>query len=312
MSKTSIQWATHTSNYQAGCTKVSAACRYCYAIPQSIRIENMGGAERYAGTTNGDLTAPRWTGAVNIDRPAMARIFQGLRQARKPRRVFLNSMSDTFHAAVEEEVLAELAVELRTVPPKHSILLLTKRPFRMLVWQRRHFPAGLPANVWAGVTAENQAAIDERLPLLLQLEAGVRFASMEPLLGPVDIQGYLYPDTERPRRPGGLTLPPGYRDDVGLSWVIVGGESHRSPKKARGTELSWVEGVVDQCRAAGAAVFVKQLGTRWASSASTIDRSTVYASGDSKGADPLNWPASIRFRQLPAHHNGGGIHVWSL
>ena len=283
MGKTEIQWATHTATYMAGCNKVSPARMRCYAIPQSIRIENMGGPARYTGTTNRDLSNPQWSGQINIDAAEMARIFQGLRMARKPRRVFLNSMSDTFHPGASDEVLAELARELETVPTKHQILLLTKRPERMLEWQRRHFPNGLPGNVWAGCTVEDQTRADERIPLLLNVRARVRFLSVEPMLEHIELH------LER-------------RPLARIDWVIVGGESHRSPRLARPTRLRWVESIVRQCRQAGAAVFVKQMGTAWASTAHTIDRTTVYASGDTKGARPHNWPASIQIRQLPAKH----------
>lgn len=303
MAETSIEWATHSDNYQAGCTKESAACLRCYAIPQSIRIENMGGAARYAGTTNRDLSAPAWTGQINVDREALARIFQGLRAARKPRRVFLNSMSDTFHPGAPEDVLAELARELRTVPPKHAILLLTKRSERMKRWARQHFPKGLPGNVWCGVTVENQAQAEARVPDLIDTPARVRFLSVEPMLGPIDLttidasgdaiesivdalNGVLHVNLDPYPIPS-------------IDWVIIGGESHRSARLARPTEIAWVEGLVAQCKAAGAAVFVKQMGTRWASTAHTIDRSTVYAAGDTKGARMGNWPASIQLRELP-------------
>jgi len=255
MAETSIEWATHTENYQSGCTKVSPACRNCYALPMSVRIANMGGADRYAHATNGDLSSPQWSGTITSDLEAMRRIFRGLRAARKPRRVFLNSMTDTFHADVPEEVLDELAAELRTVPDKHVVMLLTKRPARMLAWQRKHFPEGLPQTVWAGTTAEDQKRADERIPLLLQIKGPVRFLSMEPMVGPVTlIPSALggYPSSDEWSRRGSH-LP----EDQRIDWVIVGGESGRG---ARPMHPDWVRQLRDECQAAGVPLHFKQWG----------------------------------------------------
>ncbi|MEL6207775.1 MAG: DUF5131 family protein [Pseudomonadota bacterium] len=321
MAETHIEWATHAENYQAGCTKKSPACRGCYAIPMSIRIANMGGPGRYDGVTNGDLKNPQWTGKVVADLDALRRIFQGLRSARKPRRVFLNSMTDTFHEDAPEEALDLLAAELRTVPDKHVVMLLTKRPERMAAWALRHFPDGLPNTVWCGTTLEDQRRADERIPHLLQVPVRVRFLSMEPLLGPVDLRHWIQPytycgncgeyekgdhyegtckgcgtaffdfgstvygyDQLEQRREGREE----YDDRQPLNWVIVGGESGAG---ARPMETVWAHQIIHQCRKACVPVFVKQMGTVWAKE---------HGCKDKKGGNISEWPGSLRVREMPS------------
>lgn len=262
---TKIEWATHTVNWLAGCTKVSPACTHCYAETMSRRQVHMG-TERYRGTV--DLDTGRWTGVVRYDPEAMRRAFVDLRSARKPRRVFCNSMSDTFHKDAPPESLDHLAEQIRTTTARlgehrHVIMLLTKRPSRLLAWQREHFPDGLPPWVWVGTTVEDQRRADERAPVLLEVKTqGVRFLSCEPLLGPVDLTSLKDPD--------GMTVDAlrGYwcdnphatdadGDTGGIRWVIAGGESGRG---ARPMHPAWARSLRDQCTRAGVPFFFKQWG----------------------------------------------------
>lgn len=297
---TKIEWATHTSNWLAGCTKVSPACAHCYAETMSARLATMPHApDRYR---DGVIERRRWTGRVSYDRDALQLAFADLLGARWPRRVFINSMSDTFHEVVPSASLAELATYIlqhnviraarRRVRrgeasgvdhinaglmhrDDHVIMLLTKRPGRLLSWQRERFPGGLPSWVWVGCTVEDQRRADERVPVLLEVRtAGVRFLSVEPLLGPVALVPYL-------DQPAGCCAICGFepvegvakfRDlhgaaepcprcratawDARIGWVIAGCESGAGRRE---TSVGWVRAIRDDCTKAGVPFFLKQL-----------------------------------------------------
>lgn len=304
MNTTTIEWATHSASYQAGCTKVSPACTNCYAIPQSARLERMG-QDRYAGVAvHRAGSPPRWTGQVTVDYAALRGIFRDLAAAKRPRRLFLNSMTDTFHAGTgpvrvdgvgANLALARLAQELENPAlAPHVVMLLTKRADRARAFQQVFFPQGLPPWVWLGVTVEDQLRADERLPDLVQTRAkGVLFVSMEPLLGPVDLTCVACPTADAPQHRidvlrrgywckfGWLGLGPaaqlgeprgGFTNHSDLpgrvSWVITGGESGPN---ARPTHPAWVKALRDQCAACDShpAFFHKQWG-EWGS-ASQLD-----------------------------------------
>lgn len=289
MSTTKIEWATHTSNWLAGCTKVSPACTHCYAETMTRRLASgLGdGQPRYqAGVI--DTDTGRWTGRIAYDAEAMRRAFDGLRQARKPRRVFINSMSDTFHYDVPPESLGPQGLagaiahaHIAGVGKRgHVIMLLTKRPANLLKWQRAYFSQGLPPWVWVGCTVEDQKRADERVPVLLQVKASVRFLSAEPMLGPVSMEKR----RDTPMFNGGTGeewLPSlwscwecggsrYFQTDPylvhcshcggtgrGIHWVICGGESGR---KARPMHPAWAQSLRDQCTDAGVPFFFKQWG----------------------------------------------------
>ncbi len=254
---TKIEWATHTANWLAGCTKVSPACTHCYAETMSARLATMPHApDRYRDGVTKDR---RWTGRVSYDRDALHAAFRAFRYARQPQRVFVNSMSDTFHADAPPESLADLASSIRAWGDGaenggHVIMLLTKRHDRLLSWQREHFPDGLPAWVWAGCTVEDQRRADERVPVLLDVAARVRFLSVEPMLGPVDLAqaGGIRWDSVGDSTPG--TGESFATSDIG--WVIVGCES--GPRR-RETSGEWVRAIRDDCVRAGVPFFLKQL-----------------------------------------------------
>lgn len=228
MARTKIEWATHTMNDQAGCSKNSPACTYCYAMTLSVRIGNMGNHARYEGVTNGSMKKPAWTGKVQCDLNIRRRNFAEIRNAVKPRRTFYGSMTDLFHESLEitGEELELLADEVRSLRKgckvPQVVMFLTKRPERLLAWQKHYFPDGLPPQVWVGVTVEDQTWAKKRVPVLIKVNAHVRYLSCEPLLGKVRIlKGWAKK----------------------LEWVIVGGESGH---KARPSEVKWVRGLRDQ------------------------------------------------------------------
>lgn len=155
-------------------------------------------------------------------------------------------------------------------------------------------------SIWLGVSVEDQQRADERIPLLLQTPAAVRFLSCEPLLEELDLRRWLCPErgprSEREARQHGDVV----YDPSDLHWVIVGSESG---PKARPCELSWIRSIMHQCRAAKVPVFVKQLGSVWAAEhnrwiCSDLLRASMTRS-DPKGGNPEAWPESLRVRQFP-------------
>lgn len=223
---TSIEWTDKTWNPVAGCLAVSAGCTNCYAATLAYRLEAMG-MEKYAGLTRKSGGRAVWTGKLTLD----AKTLEMPRRWRKPRLVFVNSMSDLFHEHVPVEYIARVWAVMRDTP-HHTYQILTKRPERMLdVLSRRDFPV-LP-NVWLGTSVEDGRVLD-RIDVLRQVPAAVRFISFEPLIGSV----------------AGADL-------TGIDWAIVGGESGPG---ARPMEAEWVEEILRVCRRFGVAFFFKQWG----------------------------------------------------
>lgn len=265
--KTRIEWTDATWNPVTGCTKVSEGCDHCYA--ETI-------AHRFAGTAaypNGfDVTL----------RPE--RLDQPLRW-RRPRRIFVNSMSDLFHKDVPDEYIARVFAVM-ALAPQHTFQVLTKRPGRMRslftsvdFWRTVGYicdDAGNPdvapdrlhpaPNVWLGVSVENQKWADVRIPELLATPAAVRFLSCEPLLGPVDLAPWLWEGVKQPTDYGTgveYDVAPSYA----LDWVIVGGESGAG---ARPMHPAWARSLRDQCTAAGVPFLFKQWG-EWAPAGRCFD-----------------------------------------
>lgn len=259
--KTGIAWTDATWNPIRGCTPVSEGCRYCYAASVAARFSGPG--MPYEGLAERTPKGPRWTGEVrliedHLDDPL---------HWRKPRRVFVNSMSDLFHPALWLQVIARIFAVMAAAP-QHTFQVLTKRPERMAQLLNdsgflsaveefaviRLWP--LP-NVWLGTSVENQEAAGERIPHLLRTPAAVRFLSCEPLLGPIDLEGRLDTDHECPE--GGPVCGQCFAGAPAarIHWVIVGGES--GPNH-RPFDPAWARSLRDQCREAGVAFFFKQVG----------------------------------------------------
>lgn len=211
--QTTIEWTDMTWNPVTGCTKISQGCKHCYAERMAHRLHAMG-ASRYANefrlTLHEDL----------LDRP---------KSWRRPRRVFVNSMSDLFHDDVPVGFIRR-AFDTMAACPQHCFQILTKRSRRL-----RELAPDLPwpSNIWMGVSVENQSVV-KRVEDLAKTPAVVRFLSCEPLIGPLE------------------RLPL-----EGIHWVIVGGESGPG---ARPMLSSWVQRILTQCRAADVAFFFKQWG----------------------------------------------------
>jgi protein gp37 len=310
-----IEWTDATWPVVKGCDYVSPGCANCYAADLIHRHSfnpNKKISLPVAGLTEVRGGRPRWTGKVYLNEPHLADPLTWTR----PRMIFVPSHGDLFHEDVPDEFLLAVFDVMRRCTwaggqncgriggGGHTFQVLTKRPERMrdfvtrLRWdgERLHlaepgspFPPGSLASVleqiWLGVSVEDQQRADERIPVLLQTPAAVRFLSVEPLLGPVDLTPWLYSDK--------------------VGWVIVGGESGPG---ARPCHLEWVRSIVRQCKAASVPVFVKQLGSRpegyvWVPSAERpgdgTDSCVSLRVFDRKGGLPHEWPADIRVREFP-------------
>lgn len=372
-----IEWCDATWQVTHGCKKIAAGCANCYAIKDAHRMAGHPNA-KISGPRQG-LTVDRsrpyhkgkrldWTGIV---RTAPENLDWPLRK-RKPLRIFVNSNSDLFHEDVPFEYIAAV-YGVMAACPQHTFIVLTKRPERMLAFmewlhdpseglvdaslacdtprKKAHYcglravrllpnlpralqesfnaamaSAGVPLpNVWHGVSIANQQDADANIPILLQVPSAIRFVSAEPLIGPVYLQGN-WTNAE-------VTAALGTNK---LDWVIVGGESGPG---ARPCGIAWIRSIVEQCKAAGVPVFVKQLGAKVFTTDADMDfkaaekRGDAYAcyvdrtmlingggaavfrceggevvdEGDAaypwpttgKGGDPSEWPEDLRVRKIP-------------
>ncbi len=260
---THISWTDETWNPVTGCSRVSEGCRNCYAAKLAPRLAGMG----QKGYTKLPWTAKNAPENVFLHED---RLEKPLRW-KKPRRVFVNSMSDLFHEQVPDKFIRRVwRVMLDT--PRHTYQILTKRPERMANWVEENVygPAeygdwtltgiggGIVRNIWLGTSVEDQRAADKRIPHLLVTPAAIRFLSCEPLIGPVDLKKF-YPSVGSPNFSTvalSSTLV-GSRKVHLVDWVIAGGES--GPKH-RPMHPDWVRRLRDQCRNSDAAFFFKQWG----------------------------------------------------
>jgi len=315
-----IQWTDATWNPVTGCSKVSQGCKHCYALRDWAR-----------------LSAPRpkpnvYTGREFTDvmfHPE--RLDQPLRWT-KPRRVFVNSMSDLFHEHIGVEDLAAAFAYMGRAY-WHTFQVLTKRPEQMhamltsedfldvyhgaghaaqvdaeeilgsrgqfSVFERkrddvrsRDFALPLP-NVWLGVSVEDQETADERIPLLLKTPAAVRFVSYEPALGPIDFCETFGMWWNATMRAFESTGPQFNRQN-GRRGIDWLIVGGESGSKARPCVIGWVRNTILQCRAAGVPVFVKQLGAQ-----PTNREGEPHPLRDRKGGDMTEWPEDLRVREFP-------------
>lgn len=275
--QSNIEWTDATWNPVRGCVKVSPGCANCYAETFAERFRGVNGHPYEQGF---DL------------RLVPEKLLEPL-SWKKPRRVFVNSMSDLFQDGVPWAFI-EQAFDVMQQTPQHTYQVLTKRAENMRLfaeWWAFHHDGPL-ANVWLGVSVENQRFADERIPLLLHTPAAVRFISAEPLLGAVRLDKFLWDYS--PTRAAGYEYLAA-KENERLHWVIVGGESGHG---ARQFHVEWARSIVEQCFAARVPVFVKQLGAdaRDESKHSTMGRLFLRSR---KGGDPDEWPADLRVREFP-------------
>lgn len=228
---TSIEWTDATWNPATGCTKVSAGCNNCYAATLARgrlrhRYTKQEPAEDTPENREDPFAVRLWE--ERLDQPS---------RWRKPRMVFVNSMSDLFHKQIPDGFTRDV-FEVMLAEERHIYQVLTKRPARAAAfWDRHRSDFGherIPEHIWIGTSVESQD-VDHRIRHLQQVPATVRFLSCEPLLGAMEL------------------------DLDGIDWVIVGGESghqHRPP------EPEWIRDIRDQCLEASVPFFFKQWGGR--------------------------------------------------
>jgi protein gp37 len=255
--RSSIEWTDATWNPTTGCTKISPGCAHCYIEhTPPFRINGRRFAEGHI---------PLQLHHDRLDQPL---------HWRKPRRIFVNSLSDLFHDDVPDEFLHDVYHTMEQAR-QHQFHVLTKRPRRMREYLNCRYGGGrIPSrHIWHGVTVENRrwtCRIDE----LRQALTALRFLSLEPLLedlGELDLRG--------------------------INWVMVGGESGPGARPCR---VDWVRSIRGQCAAAGVTCFVKQLGARPTALCPPHGCSCDLELRHRKGADPAEWPADLRVREFPA------------
>lgn len=284
--KSKIEWTNATWNPLRGCSRISEGCRFCYAEGIAARFSGPGMA--YEGLAHRVGGEARWTGKVVL---VEDKLTMPLRW-KKPRMIFVNSTSDLFHESVPDEWI-DRVFAVMALCPQHTFQVLTKRADRMQAYMtarngmgNRHAALEMPLpNVWLGVSVEDQATADARIPHLLATPAAKRFVSYEPALGPVDFYYALRgigPATEVRRGQ--------------LDWIIVGGESGRG---ARPFDLQWARDVIAQCKDAGVACFVKQLGAKVTGPHPNGVNETTLEFRHSKAGDIEEWPADLRVREFP-------------
>lgn len=243
---TAIEWTDRTWNPTTGCSKVSPGCAHCYAETLSLRF---------------GWSKKPWTPENAAENVVLhpERLNKPL-SWRKPSMVFVNSMSDLFHELIPFEFVTQV-FDVMVTAKQHTFQVLTKRPERMREFMRGYWHGGDPSvcvsptrpakNIWLGTSVENQRWADERVPILLDTPAAVRFLSCEPLLGPVTFRW----------RPWAPFVNANHLDSIrgGLHWIIVGGESGPTH---RALDAEWARTIRDQAVEADVAFFFKQWGGR--------------------------------------------------
>ena len=317
---TSIEWATHTFNPWIGCEKVTAGCKNCYAsVDTFARTSKARGLPLWGPTSVRHRTSEAnwrkplaWNNVARKSREIHEHInrTEGGRVPWQRPRVFCASLADVFEARPELEWwradLWRLIEECREL----DWLLLTKRPENVPAMVPTGWLIEWPSHVWLGTSVEDQEQADARIPHLLTIPASVRFLSLEPLLGPVDLRSACWGEgKERP--PLDVQLRQGVgveaRPVRALDWIIIGGESG---PKARPCQAEWARSLVNQGVRAGVPVFVKQLGAAYSDPLHGVaGRSLVVPSeakplvrrrlAHPKGADVAEWPSELAIRQGP-------------
>jgi protein gp37 len=314
---TTIAWTGETWNPIAAfdketgkrgwiCARVSPGCENCYAEAMNRWV---GNRHRY-----------RVPELAKVDIRIDPKMLAWPLELKKPEKIFVCSMTDLFLDEHTDEMIDQVFAVMLACP-QHTFQVLTKRPERAKEYLTKQwrlddiygagYAIGRPVdaeawplpNVWLGVSAEDQKRADERIPILRETPAAVRWVSYEPALGPVDLRNHLWPvhahwPAKYPSPEAAIAAGEevGYKPQGLISqawaaslihWVVVGGESGRG---ARAFDPAWAESIVTQCKNARAFPFVKQMG-------SVIAKRDGYA--DHKGEDPSEWPEALRVREYP-------------
>ena len=308
--RTKIAWTDATWNPFRGCSRISPGCQNCYAERMCSRglpgLKSPIDGEDFATKTP---SGPRWTGRVELIESALEIPLRW----RKPRRIFVNSMSDTFHESISLLELERVWRVIVTAAGRgHTMIVPTKRVARMsqaipVLMHRIFGPHWIPPErVILLASVEDQLRADERIPELFATPAAVRGISLEPMLGPVNLKRWLPPIGGGPQV---NLLQPWADVPPTLDWVIVGGESG---PEARPCRVEWIRDVVRQCREAGVSCFVKQLGARperymginaalelQRFAGTDPDQTYHIKLGHPAGANPAEWPDDLRVQEWP-------------
>lgn len=298
---TKIEWVRgpdgkpgETWSPMSGCSKCSLGCLNCWAERMSKRLYQ------------GEKWKPWTEKNVNTNIRIHPERFRNPFRLYEPRTILTCPMGDLFHGHLPYGFVPDI-FGIMGAAHWHSFFVLTKRPEMMrdrliaeehvinqevLFWSRVLYEGsfrarkktrlGLPPwplqNVIPGTSVEDQDSADERIPYLLQTPAAKRLVSIEPMLGPIEL--------DAPGRPW-LTTEIDHEEDTKLDLIIAGGESG---PKARPFDLDWALDLIDQCRRTGTKIFIKQLGTHWA---------RKVGAKSYKGSDPEEWPEDLRVREMP-------------
>lgn len=300
--KTGIAWSDATWNPVTGCTKISEGCRHCYAERVWPRMAASQG--RYFGREFGDVMVHPEALEIPL-------------RWRRPRKIFVNSMSDLFHESIPDDFIDQVFAVM-ALAKQHTFQILTKRPDRMKAYMdltydnREHAISGwmlriskedhgildLPlSNVWLGVSAEDQKTLNERIPVLLSTPAAFRWVSIEPMIGPVSFRWASWQSGRFMETEDGQMVRNHLDGLRRLDWVVVGGESG---PEARSMEAGWVRILIEQCREANVPFFLKQLGSSFRNPEEWKAGSPLKMRPmDRKGADPEEWAEDLRVREIP-------------
>jgi protein gp37 len=301
---TNIEWADETINPIVGCSRISPGCEKCYAAKaaKSPRLQQF---PQYQAVG-------KWDGTVEFVKSQLIKPLSW----KKPKRIFVCSMADLFHANVPDEWIHQVMAVV-ALSPQHTFQILTKRPERMkeyfsqpnlwvkwyeaasvnlwdavsekfggLINLQQYFtlqPFPLP-NLWLGTSTENQQMADKRIPILLQIPAAIRFLSCEPLLEEIDF-----------RQAGAIQklISDSYEWELvneDIQWIVAGGESG---PQSRPCHIEWIESIVQQCQQSQTPVFVKQLG------ANAYYQGQRFKTRDRKSGEIEEFPEHLKVRQFP-------------
>lgn len=306
MGDTSIEWTEKSWNplaaYYEGkrgwmCSKPSRGCKGCYSENMNVRL---GNGLRY---TPENVAKVEWK-LVNLDEPA---------KWRKPSMCFVESMGDLFHESLPDDLIGAIWSKMLEFP-QHTFQVLTKRAGRMrelitrFTEEARRKGLRDADHIWVGVSVEDQEQAIKRIPELIGTPAAVRFLSIEPMLGPVELWTITGLDGDGPN-----SQLYWIGQDAGIDWIVVGGESGRG---ARPCEREWIESIVRQCKMAGVPVFVKQLGAAYSDPVNGVAGKSLKVHQDAaglisqrlkhgKGADVNEWPDSLKVREMPVRGPAG-------
>jgi protein gp37 len=292
---TTIAWTDETINPIVGCSRISAGCEKCYAetAAKTARLQQFPQYQKVA----------KWNGTVEFVEKQLEKPYEW----KKSKKIFICSMADIFHENVPFNWVEEIFYMIENCP-QHTFQILTKRPERMIEFFDWYIARNsdhsvelqwtMPDNIWLGVSCENQAMADKRIPLLMEIPAKVRFLSCEPLLEPINLSKFL-PIEWSEIAEDWIESWPGigsYSRDAYPDWIIVGGESGAG---SRPCHIDWIRDIASQCQSAKVPVFIKQLGSNAIATRSDNTGNYKLKLKDRKGSDILEWFDDLRLQQFP-------------